>query len=138
MATFTHRQGRFPAFIHLSRLLHKQGLAELDMVKFFLTREEYLRDEDAHVETVLAFLQEAGCGGLVPVGVENHDYCPSAPGRATAWPAADPRRGPRRPASKVLDVACGPGLLALHLAEAGGQVASLDIAPAICGGTRWA
>jgi repressor LexA len=35
MATFTHRQGQFLAFIHLYRLLHKQGPAELDMVKFF-------------------------------------------------------------------------------------------------------
>jgi SAM-dependent methyltransferase len=33
--------------------------------------------------------------------------------------------------SKVLDVACGPGLVALHLAEAGGQVAGLDITPAM-------
>ena len=35
MATFTPRQGQFLAFIHLYRLLHKQGPAELDMVEFF-------------------------------------------------------------------------------------------------------
>ena len=35
MATFTHRQGQFLAFIHLYRRLHKQGPAETDMVKFF-------------------------------------------------------------------------------------------------------
>jgi Mn-dependent DtxR family transcriptional regulator len=35
MTTFTHRQGQFLAFIHLYRLLHKRGPAELDMVKFF-------------------------------------------------------------------------------------------------------
>ena len=35
MTTFTHRQGQFLSFIHLYRLLHKQGPAELDMVKFF-------------------------------------------------------------------------------------------------------
>jgi repressor LexA len=35
MARFTHRQGQFLAFIHLYRLLHRQGPAELDMVKFF-------------------------------------------------------------------------------------------------------
>ena len=35
MAKFTHRQGQFLAFIHLYRLLHKQGPAEVDMVKFF-------------------------------------------------------------------------------------------------------
>jgi len=35
MATFTHRQGQFLAFIHLYRLLHRQGPAELDMVRYF-------------------------------------------------------------------------------------------------------
>jgi Mn-dependent DtxR family transcriptional regulator len=35
MATFTHRQGQFLAFIHLYRLMHKRGPAEMDMVKFF-------------------------------------------------------------------------------------------------------
>jgi repressor LexA len=35
MATFTHRQGQFLAFIHLYRLLHRQGPAEMDMVQFF-------------------------------------------------------------------------------------------------------
>ena len=35
MATFTHRQGQFLAFIHLYRKLHRRGPGELDMVKFF-------------------------------------------------------------------------------------------------------
>jgi Mn-dependent DtxR family transcriptional regulator len=35
MATFTHRQGQFLAFIHLYRRLHRQGPAELDMVQYF-------------------------------------------------------------------------------------------------------
>lgn len=35
MATFTHRQGQFLAFICSYRLLHRQGPAELDMVNFF-------------------------------------------------------------------------------------------------------
>ena len=35
MATFTHRQGQFLAFIHLYRRLHRRGPAELDLVKFF-------------------------------------------------------------------------------------------------------
>jgi repressor LexA len=35
MATFTHRQGQFLAFIQLYRTLHRRGPAELDMVKFF-------------------------------------------------------------------------------------------------------
>jgi len=35
MARFTHHQGQYLAFIHLYRRLHRQGPAELDMVKFF-------------------------------------------------------------------------------------------------------
>ncbi len=35
MALFTHCQGQFLAFIHLYRLLYKQGPAELDMGNFF-------------------------------------------------------------------------------------------------------
>lgn len=35
MATFTHRQGQFLAFIRLYRLLHRQGPAELDIVRYF-------------------------------------------------------------------------------------------------------
>ena len=35
MATFTHRQGQFLAFIHLYRRLHRRGPAELDMVQYF-------------------------------------------------------------------------------------------------------
>src|SRR3954470_19272449 len=35
------------------------------------------------------------------------------------------------PGSRVLDVACGPGLVSLHLAEAGGHVTGLDITPAM-------
>lgn len=35
------------------------------------------------------------------------------------------------PGSRVLDVACGPGLVALHLAEAAGHVTGLDITPAM-------
>ena len=33
--------------------------------------------------------------------------------------------------SRVLDVACGPGLVALHLAEAAGRVTGLDLTPAM-------
>ncbi|MFO0846843.1 MAG: methyltransferase domain-containing protein, partial [Gemmataceae bacterium] len=35
------------------------------------------------------------------------------------------------PASRVLDVACGPGLVALRLAEAAGHVTGLDLTPAM-------
>jgi hypothetical protein len=44
-----------------------------------LTREEYQRVEDAHVEAALAFLREAGCASLVAAGVENHAGSPLAP-----------------------------------------------------------
>src|SRR5947208_7622122 len=35
------------------------------------------------------------------------------------------------PGSRVLDVACGPGLVALALAEAAGHVTGLDLTPAM-------
>jgi ubiquinone/menaquinone biosynthesis C-methylase UbiE len=35
------------------------------------------------------------------------------------------------PASRVLDVACGPGLVALRLAEGAGHVTGLDLTPAM-------
>lgn len=35
------------------------------------------------------------------------------------------------PGSRVLDVACGPGLVALYLAEAAGHVTGLDLTPAM-------
>jgi ubiquinone/menaquinone biosynthesis C-methylase UbiE len=36
-----------------------------------------------------------------------------------------------RPGARVLDVACGPGLVALHLAETAGHVTGLDLTPAM-------
>jgi hypothetical protein len=44
-----------------------------------LTREDYQRVENSHVEAALAFIREAGCGSLLAVGVENHGGSPSAP-----------------------------------------------------------
>src|SRR4051794_10115715 len=35
------------------------------------------------------------------------------------------------PGSRILDVACGPGLVALHLAGAGGPARGVDIPPAL-------
>ena len=35
MATFTHRQGQFLAFIYLYCKLHRRSPAELDMAKYF-------------------------------------------------------------------------------------------------------
>src|SRR6476620_9038809 len=53
MATFTHRQGQFLAFIHQYRLLHKQGPAELDLVKFF-------RETPPSVHGMIVKLEELG------------------------------------------------------------------------------
>lgn len=35
LATFTHRQGQFLAFIHLYRKLHRRSPAELDIARYF-------------------------------------------------------------------------------------------------------
>jgi len=92
---FEYRVTKYePAFRNLEgRYLREEWTSVGDIGRPFggvvLTRDEYLRIEDAHVETALAFLREAGCGSLLAVGVENHGGCPAAPAEG------DSRAGPR-------------------------------------------
>ncbi|PHU99509.1 hypothetical protein CSQ88_22145 [Iodobacter sp. BJB302] len=44
-----------------------------------LTREEYLRVEQAYLDTAAAFLSEAGISELTVTGLENHRKYPNAP-----------------------------------------------------------
>ena len=68
MATFTPRQGQFLAFIHLYRLLHKQGPAELDMVKFF-------RVTPPSVHGMVVKLEELG-GKMTPAACDPSSFSP--------------------------------------------------------------
>jgi hypothetical protein len=82
---FEYRVTKYdPAFRdRVGRYLREEWTSFGDIGQSFggvvLTCEEYLRVEDDHIETVSAFLREAGCGNLVAVGVENHRSCPAAP-----------------------------------------------------------
>lgn len=84
---FEYRVTKYDPAFHdrAGRYLREEWTSISDIGRSFggivLTRKEYLRVEDAHVETALAFLREAGCGSLVAVGVENHGGCPSAPAK---------------------------------------------------------
>lgn len=60
MATFTHRQGQFLAFIHLYRLLHKRGPAELEMVKFFRVTPPSVHQMVTHLEEKGLITREPG------------------------------------------------------------------------------
>ena len=60
MATFTPRQGQFLTFIHLYRLLHKQGPAELDMVKFFRVSPPSVHQMVVKLEELGLITREAG------------------------------------------------------------------------------
>ena len=72
MATFAHRQGQFLAFIHLYRLLHKQGPAETDMVKVFRVTPPSVHGMVVKLEELGLITREAGVPRsarvAVPVG----------------------------------------------------------------------
>lgn len=60
MATFTHRQGQFLAFIRLYRLLHRQGPAELDMVRYFGITPPSVHQMVVKLEELGLFTREPG------------------------------------------------------------------------------
>jgi hypothetical protein len=60
MATFTHRQGQFLAFIHLYRRLHKRGPAELEMVKFFRVTPPSVHGMVVKLEELALITREPG------------------------------------------------------------------------------
>lgn len=82
---FEYRVAKYdPAFRDREgRYLREEWTSVSDIGRLFggvvLTREDYQRVENDHVEAALAFLREADCGSLLAVGVENHGGSPSAP-----------------------------------------------------------
>jgi Mn-dependent DtxR family transcriptional regulator len=69
MATLTHRQGQFLAFIHLYRLLHKPGPAELDMVKFFQVTPPSVRQMVVKLEELGLITREPGVARSARVAI---------------------------------------------------------------------
>ena len=69
MATFTHRQGQFLAFIHLYRRLHRRGPAETDMVKFFGVTPPTAHGMVVKLEELRLVTREAGVARSIRVAI---------------------------------------------------------------------
>ena len=85
MATFTHRQGQFLAFIHLYRLLHKQGPAELDMVKFFRMSPPSVHQMVVKLEELGLITREPGVPRSARVAVAAGEVPPLEPVDGPPW-----------------------------------------------------
>jgi DNA-binding MarR family transcriptional regulator len=85
MATFTHRQGQFLAFIHLYRLLHKRGPAELDMVKFFRVTPPSVHQMVAHLEEHRLITREPGVARSARVIISIEDLPDLEPVDGPPW-----------------------------------------------------
>ena len=70
---FTHRQGQFLAFIHLHRKLHRQGPAELDMVKYFRVTPPSVHDTVVRLEQLGLVTREQGVPRSVHVAIPESD-----------------------------------------------------------------
>jgi hypothetical protein len=66
---FTHRQGQFLAFIHLYRKLHRQGPAELDMVRFFRVTPPSAHGMVVKLEQMGLVTREPGVSRSVKVAI---------------------------------------------------------------------
>ena len=69
MATFTHRQGQFIAFIYFYRKLHRQGPAETDMVKFFRITPPSAHSMVVKLEELGLVTREAGVARSIRVAI---------------------------------------------------------------------
>lgn len=73
MATFTHRQGQFLAFIHLYRKLHRQGPAETDMVKFFRVTPPAAHSMVVKLEELGMVTREPGVARSIRVAISEEE-----------------------------------------------------------------
>ena len=73
MAKFTHRQGQFLAFIHLYRQLHRQGPAELDMVKFFNVTPPSAHGMVVKLEELGLVTRESGVARSIRVAIPEEE-----------------------------------------------------------------
>lgn len=73
MATFTHRQGQFLAFIHLYRLLHKRGPAETDMVTFFRVTPPSVHQMVVKLEGLGLITRESGVPRSARVAIPDEE-----------------------------------------------------------------
>jgi hypothetical protein len=68
-ASFTPRQGQFLAFIHLYRRLHRQGPAELDLVRYFRVTPPSVHDMIVRLEELGLVTREPGVARSVRVAI---------------------------------------------------------------------
>ena len=73
MATFTPGQGQFLAFIHLYRRLHRRGLGELDMVKFFRVTPPSVHGMVVKLEELDLISREPGVARSARVAIPEAD-----------------------------------------------------------------
>jgi repressor LexA len=73
MATFTHRQGQFLAFIHLYLRLHRRGPAELDMVKFFRVTPPAVHGMVVKLEELGLVTREPGVARSIRVAIPEEE-----------------------------------------------------------------
>lgn len=85
MTTFTHRQGQFLAFMHLYRLLHKQGPAELDMVKFFRVTPPSVHQMVVKLEELGLITREPGIARSARVAVPIEELPDLEPVNGPPW-----------------------------------------------------
>jgi len=75
-ARFTPRQGQFLAFIHMYRRLHRQGPAELDMVKFFRVTPPSVHGMVVKLEELGLITRERGVPRSARVTIPEEDIPP--------------------------------------------------------------
>jgi Mn-dependent DtxR family transcriptional regulator len=85
MATFTHRQGQFLAFIHLYWLLHKRGPAELDMVKFFRVTPPSVHQMVVKLEELGLITREPGIARSARIAIPPEEVPTLEPVEGPPW-----------------------------------------------------
>src|SRR3954466_651784 len=69
LATFTHRQGQFLAFIHLYRKLHRRSPAELDIAQYFRLTPPAVHDMIVKLHELRLITRELGVARSIRVAI---------------------------------------------------------------------
>ncbi len=85
MATFTHRQGQFLAFIYLYRKLHRQSPAELDMAKYFHLTAPAVHSMVVKLHELGLITREPGVPRSIRVAIPKEDIPELEGGEGTPW-----------------------------------------------------
>jgi hypothetical protein len=83
--TFTSRQGQFLAFIHLYRRLHRQGPAEIDMVKFFRVTPPSAHGMVVKLEELGLISREPGVARSIRIAIAEDEIPTLEPTEGPPW-----------------------------------------------------